>query len=304
MQDLINELNKCDTTYEFKKIYDLLKHLIDNGVSIKDIDNNCPKLPTYKIIDYLVRYGENDINNLNARKNYYNSLQINQNRCLIIADNHMGRLLRKEEYNTQDVFENERGLYFAYNHALKNGINNVIHLGDLLEGNSDSYQRRIENVPQQFEYLERVYPHVNNVKTYLLYGNHDYNLIYYNNAYDKFYKVCNNMELIGVNYSYINFCNQRIKLSHYCSSAEYLKNIELPYDFELSGHSHIYNVFEEYRFVRVPALSSASLDKSSTGFIEMIDEENNYLFKYFDENENEIKAKESTLSKGKTLTLS
>ena len=294
---IINELNNLDVTCEFKKIYILLKQLIDNGILIKDIDNNCIKLTTYKIIDYLIRYGENDINNLNAIKNYYDNLQINQDRCLVIADNHMGRLLSTEEYNPLQIYENERGLYFAYNHAIKRGINNVIHLGDLLEGNSDNYQKRIQAIPYQFEYLERMYPNNINIKTYLLYGNHDYNLIYFDNVDDKFYKACTNMELIGVNYSYINFCNQRIKLSHYCNNAEYIKNIELPYDFELSGHSHIYNVLEDERFVRIPSLSSASIDKSNIGFIEMIDEENKYLFKYFDENGNEIREKEKTLCK-------
>ena len=294
---ILSELNNSNATWEFEKIYSLLKQLIDNGISIRDIDNNCPKLTAYKIIDYLIRYGENNIDNLNAIKNYYDSLQINQDRCLVIADNHIGRLLRSEEYNPSQMFENERGLYFAYNHALKKGINNIIHLGDLLEGNSDIYQNKIQAIPYQFEYLERVYPHITNIKTYLLYGNHDYNLIYYDNVDEKFYNVCTNMELIGVNYSYINFCNQRIKLSHYCNTAEYIKNIELPYDFELSGHSHIYNVFEEERFIRIPSLSSVSIDKSNIGFIEMIDEESKYLFKYFDENGNEKKENEKILCK-------
>lgn len=298
---VITELNNSNTTWEFQKIYSLLKLLIDSGVSIKDIDNNCSNLTAYKIIDYLVKYGEDDINNINAIKNYYNSLQINQDRCLVIADTHIGRLLGTEKYNKSQIFENERGLYYAYNHALKENINNVIHLGDLLEGDSDRDQYRIYAYQNQLEYLERVYPHINNIKTYLLYGNHDYNLIYYDNVDSKFYKVCNNMELIGVNDTYINFCNQIIKLSHYCKTSDYIKNIELPHDIELSGHSHMYCIYEEDRFVRIPSLSSAVADKDGIGFIEMVNEENNYLLKYFDQNGNEVKGKEKVLNKKNTI---
>ena len=295
MDYLINELNKCDTTYEFDKIYNLIKKLIDSNVTIKQIDEACLKLPAYKIIDYLMLYGSNDINNLNAIKNYYTSLKINQNKCLVIADSHIGRLDKNENINSK-FHNNERGLYMAYNHALKNNINNVIHLGDLLEGDSEKTQYRL-NTSNQFEYLKNIYPSINNIKTYLLYGNHDYNLIYFNGANDKFYKICNNMELIGINYSYINFCNYIIKLSHESKLSESFRNIDLPYNFELSGHSHYFNINNKLRLVNIPSLASVSLDQDSIGYIEMINEENEFLFKFFDQNGNYINSKEKILSK-------
>ena len=286
--DLIKQLNECDTTYEFSKIYNLLKSLI-NTMSIKEIEEKCPKLTAYDIIDYLIRYGENDPNNLKAIKTYYSSLTIDHDKCLVIADTHIGRLSNL----STDCYENERGLYAAYNYALKNNFKHIIHLGDLLEGNSDSYQHKM-NIDEQLKYLEKIYPRTN-IKTYLLYGNHDYNLIYFNGISDKFYKVCPNMELIGINYSYINFGNYTIKLSHECKMSGLIKNIELPHEFELAGHSHYFNIYD--RLVQVPSIASVTLDKDSVGFIEIKNEEKSFIFKFLDKSGNEVKEKEKRLSK-------
>ena len=291
MNNLFEMLNKCDVTYEFDKIYNLLTELIKAGISINEIDNNCPKLTSYRIIDFLIKYGNNTY--LNTIKNYYINLKINQNKCLVIADNHMGRLTKNDNISNQ-YYENERGLYSAYNHALNYNIQNIIHLGDLLEGDSAPAQLKIP-VSQQLEYLKHAYPSINGIKTYLLYGNHDYNLIYFNGVNDKFYKMCSNMELIGINYSYINFCNYIIKLSHECKMAEHFQNIDLPHYFELSGHSHSFCMYD--KFIQMPSISSASVDQNSIGYIEMINEENEFLFKFFDQFGHEIYQKEKVLKK-------
>ena len=295
------ELNECDTTYEFAQIYRLIKHLIDCGVSIKEIDYRCPKLTSYTIIDYLIRYGYDNLINLQAIRNYYNNLRINQDRCLIIADNHMGRLAPNEKYSNNQIFENERGLYHAYNHADKKGINSVIHLGDILEGDSFPDQYRIQSNPYQFEYYKKAYPYLSNIKTYLIYGNHDYHLIFFGNANEKFYKLCPNIELIGVNYSYINFCGHIVKLSHYCKQSSHINNLFLPYEFELYGHSHMYSIDEENRLVGAPTLSSLAPNKDGIGYLEMINEEKEFLFKFYDQNGNEIGNREKTLIKNTSI---
>lgn len=197
--------------------------------------------------------------------------------------------------------ENERGIYTAYEHAYKNGIKEIIHLGDLIEGNSNSNQLRIENVERQIEYLKKFYPDYSDINTYLLYGNHDYNAIKFDHINNKFYKDCKNMKLIGANISYINFCGYPIKLSHECDALKKLPVIELPYCFELSGHSHTFNMYEFSRIIKAPNLSSASIDKDSIGYLEMINEENEFLFKFFNDNGKEISRKEKKLMKLKSI---
>lgn len=301
----ITELNNLHYFWDYKKICDLIKSLIDNGISIREIDNNCPKIPIYMIINYLIENEGNNINYINAITNYYNSIQINRQRCLVIADTHIGRLSNNENYIKNHTYENERGLFSAYNYALRNGITNVIHLGDLIEGFSDNTQRKIPTRLEQIEYLKKVYPYVNGIKTYLLYGNHDCNLISYDDADKRFHRVCYNTELIGAYSSYIFFCGNRIKLFHESykniinNEPPKIKNIELPYDFILDGHGHRYYIDDTNRIGLMPSLSSSVPDKNTIGFVEMINEEKEYIFKYFDQNGNEVKSGEKVLIKKK-----
>lgn len=299
MTDFVSEIKRMSNLACPLDRADLAKTLIDKGVSIRDMDNNCPELPIYEIIRYVVSNGTNDINIMNALRDYYNNLQINEQRCLVISDTHIGRLLNNETYNKNQTFENEKGLYSAYNYALKNGIGNVIHLGDLIEGFSDeNVKNKIPTQQEQVEYLEKFYPRKDEVKTYLLYGNHDINLIKYNNADKNFYKVCHNMELIGAYFSYINFCGNIIKLDHHEKILS--TKLELPHDITLSGHHHNFFFDELNNDLHMPSVSSWNSVKSDIGFIEMIDEENNYLFKYLDQNGNEVKEKEKVLIKKNT----
>ena len=301
----ITELNNLDYNFDHIQIVNSIKKLIDNGTSIREIDNNCPKLPAYIIINYLIENEGNNINYINAITHYYNGIQINRQRCLVIADTHIGRFSGNENYIKNHIYENERGLFSAYNYALRNGITNIIHLGDLIEGFLDNTQRKIPTCLEQIEQLKKVYPYVNGIKTYLLYGNHDLNLIKRYYADKRFYRVCYNTELIGAYSSYIFFCGNRIKLFHESYKniinkvPPKIKNIELPYDFILDGHGHRYYIDDTNRIGLMPSLSSSVPDKNTIGFVEMIDEEKEYIFKYFDQNGNEVKSGEKVLLKKK-----
>lgn len=285
----IKEIDNFEVHSASKSIYDILKSIIYKGYTITHIDNMCSKLNIYSIINFLLMYGEDDPIILNAIKDYYENLKIHSQKCLIISDTHIGRILPGEN-RKQAFYKNEEGLYSAYNYAIKHNINYVIHLGDLIEGKSHEEQESLD-INQQLNYLERIYPQVDSIKTFLLYGNHDFNAIMHNKVEFDFYKRCYKTKLIGVNYSYIQFCGQTIKLEHFCKEANHLKNIELPYDFELSGHSHnTFNIYEDTRTLKIPALT---IDQASSdnGFLELTDEENGYLFKRFDRKANSMSEK-------------
>lgn len=274
----------------------LLNEYIILGYPLRDINNMCGHLPIFKIIGMLMEDNENDPIYRSAITNYYKSLQINQRKCLIISDNHLGRLRKGEEVS--EVLQNERGLFNAYMHAYNHGIFNIIHLGDLIEGNSFLGQPRIEIVKKQVEYLGNFYSQLPPIKTYLLYGNHDFNSIIYDGIGLDFYKCCYRMELIGLKLSYINFCGSTLKLFHECSQASAYKTMKLPsHVLELSGHSHTYDYWEEVRRLRVPSLSCASDFLSEIGFLEMIDEGDVLLFKFFDYNDIEKPEKEKVIKK-------
>ena len=221
---------------------------------------------------------------LTAIKDYYNSFKIEDNKCLIISDTHIGRL----DYNEpkSQMQKNEKGLYMAYNYALKNNIKKIIHAGDLIEGESDSSKNKLK-LDEQFDYLKRIYPNLNEIKTYLLLGNHDYNLYHYSSVdiFNQFNQI-KNLEIIGVNYSFISYFGNLIKISHECSASEHYRNYNFQHIFELAGHSHMYLFDEEKRHIRVPTLSSLCQDESSRGFLELTDEENEYKFKFLDDNAN------------------
>lgn len=293
---LIDKLNSIDITFQFDDTYLILKELISSGVSIKEIDEKCHKLTAYKIIDKLLIGEENNIDNINAIKDYYYSLQINQNKCLVISDNHLGRLSSGENIKSAEIYKNEKGLYTAYNYAITHGITDIIHLGDIIEGQCDQNANRLP-LFYQTVYLENVYPCPSSVKTYLLYGNHEYNSILHDKLDSKFYRYCRNMELIGLSKSYIYFCGYPIRLTHYAQSAVDMKNIDIDCNFELSGHSHSYYLYEDRRILKVPSLSSATQCLDDIGFIELKNEENEFVFKYIDQYGNELGNKEKTLSK-------
>ena len=266
-------------------IFNILKDLVYNGYSIEQIETMSQQLTSYIIISYLIEFGNNDEIILQAINSYFSSLKINSNRCLIIADTHIGKILdfeNPDDYlNPHVIYHNELGLYNAYNYALKNSISSIIHLGDLIDG--DPVHKSIICPKHQVEYLERIYPAINGIETFLLYGNHDYNAIRFDDVSDNFAKLCHNLKIIGVNYSLINFGKYPIKLSHKKSVCKSIKHVNLPYDFELAGHRHIFNIDENSRYINAPALALSLQDNSMIGFLELINEEDRFIFKYLDQ---------------------
>ena len=274
----------------FKKyIFNILKDMIHNGYTIEQIEDMSQQLTSYIIISYLIEFGNNDEVILQAINNYFSSLKIDSNRCLIIADTHIGKILdfeNPDDYiNPNVIFHNELGLYNAYNYALKNGISSIIHLGDLIDG--DPVHKSVISPKHQVEYLERIYPTIDGIETFLLYGNHDYNAIRFDDITDNFAKSCHNLKIIGVNYSLVYFGKYPIKLSHKKSVCKNIKHVHLPYDFELAGHRHIFNIDENARYVNAPALALSLQDNSMIGFLELTNEEHEFVFKYLDQEANQ-----------------
>lgn len=277
-------MEKINLTWEFDKASNVFSDMIKKGYTIKQIAQIYDTY-TYDVIYFLLRNEQNDIDILNAIKKHYESYEINGKKFLVISDTHTGRLKYNEDKDYQKQWLlNEGGTYNAYNYAFKNNIKTIVHAGDLLEGKSNSNTPSLE-IPDQFKYINKFYNAIPNIKTYLLFGNHDFNLQYYNSVnLKKHLQDIKQLEIIGVNYSYVNFNNNFLKISHDCSASEGYTNIQLTYSFELSGHSHIFAMFDEERKIKVPTLSSVNLEPTYIGFLEVTEEENEYVFKFLGDN--------------------
>jgi hypothetical protein len=87
----------------------------------------------------------------------------------------------------------------------------------------------------------------------------------------------------------VNFNDNLIKIFHpfeLNSKGEipyYNKNLEMPYQFILVGHHHCFDINPVSREIKIPTLSILDNDsKHFRGFVELIDEGEEYLFKLYD----------------------
>ena len=151
-------------------------------------------------------------------------------------------------------------LYKAYEYAYNNNIKYVINLGDLF----DSYMPHNKNeikyktLEKQVEYVIDNYPYCEDIKTLILYGNHDY-YSKINYDYDIVKKFSNiRTDLIHLDYgeSYINIKDNFIKLQH---EIDYLKNYKKDIETYLTllGHYHKYKIKinDDSIYVYAPSLA-------------------------------------------------
>ena len=273
--------------FEEDRLTKRIVDLISKNYSIEQIQELLPKLESYMIISKLLRHSETDEQIINKIKEYYDNFRIDSDKCLIIADSHLGRIEDdRNEYDEENIEllnGNDYAIYEAYHYASKKNIKNIIHLGDLIEGNSDKTQRKMLPVEYQISHLIEVFPEKEDIQTYLLYGNHDLNAIECDGVEPDFYKKCKNTKLIGAEIGYIHIWDSFVKLSHISKDTRYriekVKNINLPYDFELSGHTHVYKYIEETRTIKVPSLTKDSKTRN-VGFIELENAGEELIYRY------------------------
>ncbi len=298
IQERLKNLEYLNQNYVPAKLINEIVELCASGCPVELIDQNC-SLDIHFIIHRLINYSrrpgvEREVFEA-IRKYYYNHLKINENKCLVISDTHIGRLMPHESEIPllAGINENEKGLMNAYQFALDNNIHTVLHAGDLIEGQSNKKAKRYLFTTDQKNYLNRVYPNIEGIRTLLLYGNHDINSVHNDRICGKIIENCPQIELIGASYSYVNFNGNIIKLSHPVDNYKY-ENIYLNNDLELAGHSHMSAINEPLRKMKLPALGSTL--EGDRGFIELIDEENEYLLKEYDDNASY--RRELTIKKG------
>lgn len=244
------------------------KNLIYDGNSVLDIVNFY-NIDFETVISLLIRYDENpDPFILSKIKEFYNEFTINDERVLVISDTHIG-----------SIYEEQYLIAKAYEYAYKNNIKNVIHAGDLVEGLSNTTNVK-DDINKQFLKVNNFYNHTKDINTYLLLGNHDFNLEFYNNVdlLDKF-KNLKNLIHIGTETSYMNFNDNFIKIYHETKS-QFKKVPDFYANITLEGHHHRYD-FSNKKIILPPLFKAYN-----SGFIELIDNGNYVYSRHFGFNDN------------------
>ena len=105
--------------------------------------------------------------NPSTKKPDMDSSKLNHNQICVVSDTHFGSI-HNQLHLVNEIYEE------AYNR----GINTVLHVGDLVDGN---YPNRPENPRQQFlhgfdeqaGYVVDMYPEIDGMTTYYILGSHD-----------------------------------------------------------------------------------------------------------------------------------
>lgn len=136
-------------------------------------------------------------------------------------------------------------LYKAYEYTYQNNIKYVINLGDLFDSDMphNKYSVKTKSLDEQIDYVANNYPRCDEIKTIILYGNHDYysKIKYKKDIVEEFSKIRKDLIHLKYGEDYLNIKNNYIKLQHEIDILKnYKKNIETY--ITLLGHYHKYRV--------------------------------------------------------------
>lgn len=188
----------------------------------------------------------------------------NQIRFIVISDLHLGN--KKERLDL---------IYKAYEYAVDSEVFTILNLGDLIDSvmPHNSKDLHISTIEEQIHYVIESYPFFHNIKTYVLYGNHDYYKLH-TSGIDTAKIISEEREdLINLGYgeAYFQLEDNYIKLSHPIRYLEnYKENIETPVNF--IGHYHEYRVdFKDSIYIYAPSLSNLSANHNHMNKPELLD---------------------------------
>ncbi len=170
-------------------------------------------------------------------------------KILFITDTHIG--------NAETM--NNEILYAAYNEGIKQGIKNAIHLGDLIEATPVVRDKSQEEVENEIDLATSLMP--NEIKTWLLLGNHDYSAIRTYPVVDKFF-TNSKLEILGMGKCILFWKGYNVGLNHKISQLKSLENFHPNNTVELSGHVHTYSIEPDTNNIYLPPICKNSDDET------------------------------------------
>lgn len=222
------------------------KNLIYNGWTINEI------LECYDISESMLLSFLNDFVNEEIIKNaildYYKKNTIHTDKCIVLADSHIG-----------GTIEDEKLLLKMLEYSWNNHIKNLVHLGDFIQGTTCALDIK-KNFNYQLDQLEFYFKisNDNGYNLYYLFGNHEANLS--KELFDilvNMIKKYPNIHFVGYQDSYIYLNDDdAITLDHYIPypKSHIYTMPEIDNSLNLLGHSHMLQELSPSK-IRIPALA-------------------------------------------------
>ena len=179
-------------------------------------------------------------------------------KAVFIADTHFGSLDASPKY-----------LDIVYNFCIQNGIHNIYHLGDVIDGTSGMPSRKGCEPQEQVEFVINKYPNDKSILNFMLFGNHDLDIIGdIRNLHDAVMRNRKDMVCLGYGSNEFFLKNDSIVLKHKILIDKINNNINNKLIFK--GHSHQMKVFDDLNnhLIFAPPLSDLQIiDGTIPGFL-------------------------------------
>lgn len=194
-------------------------------------------------------------------------------RCLVISDLHIGS-------TKSDI----KLAHYVYEYAIKNGINNILICGDVIEGDYTGYPRYLKDVDSQADYFVKKYPYDRTVNSFVIFGNHDYHSLKFEGYNIAQFIKNNRYDIVPIGYGQgsVNVKKDNIILFHklYDGFKPEINTEKIV----LSGHSHMMKTkLRDIFWIGIPTLSNKSNDKTKEvipGFVDLSIEMGKDMFEY------------------------
>ena len=257
-----------------KELIGKMKYLIKKKKSLDDIKEEL-ELKDYEVfglielikqqgyqVDYSDGYFSLRKEGIIKEKDVYQLPEGLSHKLLLISDTHLG-----SKYDRLDI------LRYLYQRAADEGIDTVIHAGDLTDGmypnrSNHQYELRAHGADEQLEYVVKKYPSVDGIKTLFIGGNHDYTHIR-NDGFDIGAAVARerkDMIYLGQDVADVKYGKTRIRMFHGSKGPAYARSYKMQKYIEqipteekpnmlLMGHYHnsFYMKYSDVHCFQVPS---------------------------------------------------
>lgn len=157
-------------------------------------------------------------------------------------------------------------LYSAYEEFKKEGVDTVLHSGDVVDGEKvyrgQEYELFLHGADAQRDYVIDTYPHIKGISTYMISGNHDASF-WSVSGYNIVESICekrDDLTFLGDNYAVFTLENIKIAVMHGEGGVAYARSYKLQKIIEqispenkphvlVLGHYHVEDVQPMYRNV-------------------------------------------------------
>lgn len=237
-----------DTQLSYKQIYNYLLILKNKGYQIES---------KYYSDGEIVYNLTNDLFRTEKRTTIITRPTETKLKIMAIADTHLGH--PQENLNYLDM---------VYNECIKNDIHHIFIAGDLVDDRFKLQSDLFESIDDEINYAIKVYPHHPGILNYIVYGNHEANILYKycRNVGVEIENRRNDMISLGFDKGQIWLKKDKITLRH---AINHYERVDIgKAKIVIEGHHHK-SFYSDGRFknISIPACSDIVTENNIPGFI-------------------------------------